>query len=503
MNIVEIAVFILLWYIVFKIFGGVVGIILKLFGVVRDASLTTSFIDYPYLAIFIGITSYFIARAVASIRIIETNPFVKKLKEQERKRRAVKVNHARYYREGKREGKVYIGYDRLNREGFFLDDETRTRHIHILGSTGSGKSVLLFNIFKQDIEIGGAAIFIDAKGDIENLERVRKIARDAGREKDLLIFRLDRESNTYNPLLLGNATQKKDKIISSIRWSEVYYERVSENILQLLFSAVSKRITLKDLYNILTTPTMIYEFSDGEKELACKEYINFCETHKREKTTLTSEIGLLVFSDFYKNLDTTEPEINFFDCIRERKILYFGIDVQSYQETSKRIGRIITEEINTTSGIIQTQISERERRYVSVIIDEFQAFGTENFINCLSRGRSSRFMITITHQSLADLEMIKPGFSRQVIDNTYTKIVLPIQDPETIQTIADIIGTYKEYEHTAEITYSGPEPEREKGTVKLVDEYIIHPNDIRQIRIGEAVYKSGRKAGIIQIPFKL
>jgi hypothetical protein len=346
-------------------------------------------------------------------------------------------------------------------------------------------------------------IFIDAKGDIENLERVRNIVREAGREKDLLIFRLDRESNTYNPLILGNATQKKDKIISSIRWSDVYYQRVSENILQLLFSAVSKPITLKDLYNILTQPTMIYEFSDGEKELVCQEYINFCETHKREKTTLTSEIGLLVFSDFYKNLDTTAPDINFFDCIRERKILYFGIDVQSYQETSKRIGRIITEEINTTSGIIQTQISERERRYVSVIIDEFQAFGTENFINCLSRGRSSRFMITIAHQSLADLEMIKAGFSRQVIDNTYTKIVLPIQDPETIQTIADMIGTYKEYEHTAEITYSGPEPEREKGTVKLVDEYIIHPNDIRQIRTGEAVYKSGRKAGIIQIPFKL
>jgi len=503
MNIVEIAVFILLWYIVFKIFGGVVGIILKLFGVIRDASLATSFIDYPYLAIVIGVISVKIAWDIAHIRVIETNPLIKKLKEKQRRFKVVKVNHNKYFLEAKREGKTYIGYDRLNREGFFLDDETRTRHIHILGSTGSGKSVLLFNLFKQDVELGGAVIFIDAKGDIENLERVRKIVRDADREKDLLIFRLDRESNTYNPLIIGNATQKKDKIISSIRWSEVYYQRVSENILQLLFSAISKRITFKDLYNILTNPTMIYEFSDGEREIACKEYINFCETHKREKTTLTSEVGLIVFSDFYKNLDTTEPEINFFDCIRERKILYFGIDVQSYQETSKRIGRIITEEINTTSGIIQTQISERERRFVSVIIDEFQAFGTENFINCLSRGRSSRFMITIAHQSLADLDIIKKGFSKQVIDNTYTKIVLPIQDPETIQTIAEMIGKKKDFEYTRHVVYEGKELPREEGTEKIVDEYIIEPDEIKRLRIGEAVYKSGLKAGLIQIPFKL
>jgi type IV secretory pathway TraG/TraD family ATPase VirD4 len=248
---------------------------------------------------------------------------------------------------------------------------------------------------------------------------------------------------------------------------------------------------------------MIYEFSDGEREIACKEYINFCETHKREKTTLTSEVGLIVFSDFYKNLDTTEPDINFFDCIRERKILYFGIDVQSYQETSKRIGRIITEEINTTSGIIQTQISERERRFVSVIIDEFQAFGTENFINCLSRGRSSRFMITIAHQSLADLDMIKKGFSKQVIDNTYTKIVLPIQDPDTIQTIAEMIGKKKDFEYTRHVVYEGKELPREEGTEKIVDEYIIEPDEIKRLRIGEAVYKSGLKAGLIQIPFKL
>jgi len=481
----------LIWLFVYLVLGSVIALVIKLLGGEVERYKTV-------IGLISLVVSVILYRLMAGVEIGGTKPFKEKIKREKRKYRFKKVNHKKYYL--KRGNRTYIGYDRMNEGALYLSDSIRNRHIHILGSTGSGKSVLLFNIFKQDVERGMAVIFIDAKGDIENLGRVKEIVRGAGREKDLLYFLLHDESNTYNPLVLGNATQLKDKIISSIRWSEVYYQRVSENILQLLFSAVKKILTLKNLYDILSEPEKIYDFSDDIE--ASREYIEFVSVHKKEKTTLTAEIGLIVFSDFYKKLDVVKPDINFFECINNNKVVYFGIDVQSYQETSRRIGRMITEDINTTSGIIQTQIKERERRYVSVIIDEFQAFGTENFINCLSRGRSSGFMITIAHQSLADLEMIKKNFSKQVIDNTYTKIVLPINDPETIQTIADMIGTQKELEETVEVIYSrGSYGDR--GTLKLVDEYIIHPNDIRRLRIGEAVYKSGVNSGILQIPVRL
>lgn len=480
----------------FRIVMRVGEFLLKLLGgVMTDKAIVVCAV----ITILISFFEYYLIVWIGSKKLFVYDPFKEKLKQEKKKRKFIKVNNKKNLELAKQKGLTYIGYDRLKKEALYLTDEERVRHIHVIGSTGAGKSVFLFNLFRQDVELGGSVIFIDAKGDLENLAKVREIVRRAGREKDLLVLNFIQSCNTYNPLYRGNPTQLKDKIIASIVWSEPYYQRVSENMLLLLFTSVRKVLTLRQVYEILNDPTQIYKYT--EKSSAAIEFVNFANTYKREKATLISEIGLIVFSDFYSMLDTVEPEIDFFDVCRNRKIVYIGIDVQSYQETSKRLGRMITEDINTTSGLIQTTVKEQERNYVSVIIDEFQAFGTENFINVLSRGRSSGFMITIAHQSLADLDMIKSGFSKQVIDNTYTKIVLPIQDPYTVETIANMIGTYKDFEHTQEVYYDSFGYGGERGSVKLVDEYIIHPNDIRQLRTGEAVYKSGRRAGIIQIPY--
>ncbi len=47
----------------------------------------------------------------------------------------------------------------------FLPDEARLRHTHIVGATGTGKTVLLEQLIFQDLKRGQGAIIVDPKGE--------------------------------------------------------------------------------------------------------------------------------------------------------------------------------------------------------------------------------------------------------------------------------------------------------------------------------------------------
>lgn len=159
-----------------------------------------------------------------------------------------KINFEKYHLRAKNWGEknntgiTFIGYNAKYKTPAFITDDERLRHVEILGSTGTGKtSSLIFPMLKQDMEKGRGIILIDAKGDLSATKTVYQLAKDTGREKDLLFFSATEtdKSNTYNPLLLGNPTQLKDKVIGIIEFTEPHYKRECESGLQTLFAEYS------------------------------------------------------------------------------------------------------------------------------------------------------------------------------------------------------------------------------------------------------------------------
>ena len=326
----------------------------------------------------------------------------------------------------------YLGYNLFTRRPEYLTANQRLLHTHIVGTTGSGKTVsAVFPLIEQDIIRNRGIIFIDAKGDILNAKTIYKMAKENNREQDFLFFSIAHPeySHTYNPLQHGNPTQLKDKITATIEWSEPHYQRICENALQILFMEHGNNpITLKDLYSILRNPSARYH-----------EFSNFKEQHQKDIATPENEIGILINTTFAGLLNQPKAEIDLLDAVRNQKIIYFALDTQSFGETAKRLGKMITQDLNVISGIIQSTTSERERTPIGIYIDEYQAFGTKNFINCLARGRASGFMITIAHQSIGDLNAIDKAYTQQVNQNTNTKIFLQSNDPDTIQLFSDML----------------------------------------------------------------
>lgn len=406
-----------------------------------------------------------------------------------------RVKHAKYAKRASKKRLTYLGFEASRRQPVFLEDEERNKHIQVVGSTGSGKTRFsLFPLMRQDIEAGRGVIFIDAKGSSENAKIIWKIVNDAGRAKDFLFFSLTdhKHSSTYNPLKHGNPSQLKDKIAASIDWSEPFYQRICESALQTLFMDVErlkKRIALPELLRILKSPP--------------SGYPNFFEQatkHTDHIQTLESEVGLLIDSPFGGLLEESSGGIDLLDVYMNNKIAYFALDTQSYQHTAARLGKMITQDLNTISGLIESELSDKEKRPLAVFIDEFQAFGTRGFINALARGRSSGFWITIAHQSLGDLKAIDDAYLQQVFENTNTKIFLKVNDPETAQMFADSVGTRKVVETTSQVLLAGTDPKNIMGSNRIVYEYLIHPSELKTLTTGRAVFKSRGGCGHLCLP---
>ena len=129
-----------------------------------------------------------------------------------------------------------------------------------------------------------------------------------------------------------------------------------------------------------------------------------------------------------------------------------------------------------------------QRPQALVGIDEFSALGGDNVIALLARGRESGVSVLLATQELADLDRAGRGLRDQVLGVTAVKIAHRQDVPASAQTIAQMAGTTKVWEATYQIG-RGPfgRYETGRGTRRQVEQFIVHPNEIKSLQTGEAV----------------
>ena len=376
---------------------------------------------------------------------------------------------------------TFLGYDWINKKPVFISDESRFYHVQLIGTTGSGKThFVILPMMWQDIKKGRGVIFVDAKGDIETIKEVKQMCKLLGREKDFLLFSMrdDEISNTYNPLSLGNPTQLKDKIISGMSFTEPFYKLECESGLQILFNELrkkNKQASLPLLNDLLSSPSSEYP-----------EFANFFDTHKERILNIRSHISLLMSAPF--SYLFYGDEINLYDVYMNNKIVYFALDTLGYKDTAERLGKMITGDINALCSKVQA-LNFDDRKEFAVYIDEYAKFGTKNFETTLAQARSAKFMVLVSHQTYSDLNEISPNHLQIVLGNTNTRILLKTNDPDTLEHFAREIGTQKTITTTHQVDTNISSPTG-VGSLRVVDEYIIHPQILRQLQTGIGAIKT-------------
>lgn len=414
-----------------------------------------------------------------------------------RKRKITAVSVAEG-RKTRKSGETYLGKSYWTGKPVLLTEEMRQLHSHVVGSTGSGKTEsVLLTFLRQDIEDSRGAVIIDAKGDLELREKIRGMMKNAGREKDFLYFSLSHPgiSNTYNPLRSGSATEIKDKIIGATEWTEEFYKkRAEEACLTLLNPMISlgMDITFRNIYKLLTDQKELIAFKDNIPESSMRDDLDIMIRQFSENTKylsgLIADMALITKSEFSKLVDVKKPAIDLDAVYESKRIVYFSLNTQGFEETAKRFGRLILQDIKAFSNRIQTGRKQAQRIFFPVYVDEFSSFVYESFIELLNKARGSSIAVMILHQSMGDLMVKRSSYQQQVLENTNIKIIMRQDDPDSVEKLAKMGGSEKvmvsTYQTEKQIT--GTELTG-LGSVREGMIFRIDPDLIRTLGRGEAI----------------
>lgn len=386
-----------------------------------------------------------------------------------------------------------------------LSEGQLNHHVHVVGASGFGKTVLLSHIIKQRIEQGKGLMFIDLKGDLETLMNLTSYAIDANRVDDVQIFSLTEKklSLPFKLFTHGSATELRDKIILSLNWSEEYYKnQASSFLLKLLIILCWLRdhqqldIHLGLILDCCKDKAVVTNLGNDVplNEAKLRALANELVIFLSEKESFQSLQGLrtqlesISLSDFGELLATNKPGIDLFETVKQGKIIFLFLDSRRYGETAKSVGRFILQDLKATSAKIDAEIPKQDRKPFTVVIDEFADLASEDFIGFLDRARSSKMSIVIAHQEICDLQRISPEFAGRLMGNTSTLYAFLQKRPESAEMISAMAGTRKSWKETIQSEkFLGIDLPTGGKSLREVEEFNIHPNLIKSLRVGKCV----------------
>ena len=331
----------------------------------------------------------------------------------------------------------------------FLPDSVRLRHTHIIGATGSGKTEsVVLNFLQQDVSRGLGAIILDAKGDDSFLQSLKTFVP----ESKIKVFDLSSsESLTYDPLEAGNSMEAAQRLFASLVWSEEYYKSKASAALQRVFQSFSERNkrnpTLRDLAEIFESAV---SFSNAvyspsyELKLAEKDFPELSGLRDQINTLCTGHLR-----------NTLSPEHKSDICLEDAangKVLYFRLQSLLSPQLVSTLGRLLINHLNFLAGTAHRTKGEAKRgKLIPTYLDEFASFACPEFADLISKARSANLALHFSHQSIGDLVEL-PGFLNRITDNSATKIVLRVNDPDTAEFFSRSFGTKLYQKITQRIT---------------------------------------------------
>ena len=334
---------------------------------------------------------------------------------------------------------IQLGVDIDLGAQIYLPDAVRSKHVHIIGATGSGKTEsVVLNFIKQDVARGFGSIILDAKGDISFL---KTLGQWVPKER-LRIFDLSTaDSLSYNPLDSGSALEAAQRLFSSLTWSEEYYKSKAFSALQRMFQLHFERFDrnpkLIELDSYLADPKSYASFVQAPSYPQ-----KLAEADFADLSGLRDQIRILSIGHLKAILSPKGESEMQLPSVALGMVLYFRLQSLLSPQLVTIVGRFLINHINYLAGTAhRAEAPINGTRMIPTYFDEFASFACPEFADLISKARSAGFALHFSHQSIGDLAEVSEGFINQITDNSATKIVMRINDPDSAEYFARAYGT--------------------------------------------------------------
>ncbi len=374
-------------------------------------------------------------------------------------------------------------------DGVLVTDRQLSAHGLILGASGAGKSTTMLTIIGDHIRRGKPVVAIDMKGSPGFADRLARDAAAAGRP--FRVWTLDGEDH-WNPLAHGNATELKDKLIATERFTEPHYQRAAERYVQLVLQVLqesrpSRPVELRDVVQLMDPKRLAGMLRHLPRERAgqLQDYLAGLTPDQHSAIRgLGTRLAIITESHTGRFLaeGARTPSIDLRRALTGDEVVLFSLNSSSYGKLAAQIGTLVVQDLVSATG---HRLATGMTAQATVAIDEFSALGADHVVQLLARGREAGVSVLLATQELADLERAGPGFRDQVLGNTAVKLAHRQDVPHSARLVAEMAGTRTVWETTRGL--GGTWGSGGRGTRRQVEQFIVDPNDIKSLRTGQMV----------------
>lgn len=319
-----------------------------------------------------------------------------------------------------------------------LSTEERVRHSHIIGASGTGKSTLLFNLIREDIENGEGVAVLDPHGDL--VDRILGIIPAQRIGDVVLVDPSDEQYSVGFNILSAHSDLEKNLLSSdlvsvfqrlSTSWGDQMGSVLSNAILAFLESEHGG--TLADLRRFLIEPAFREKFlatvRDPDIVYYWRKGFPQLSGNKSIGPVLTRLDTFLSPKPIRYMVSQRENRLDFANILDTGKIFLAKLPQgQMGKENAFLLGSLLVSKFQQLAMSRQAQRAE-SRRPFWLYVDEFQNFITPSMAEILSGARKYRLGLILAHQELRQLERDREVASA-VLSNPYTRVVFRVGDAD-------------------------------------------------------------------------
>ncbi|MFH1979245.1 MAG: type IV secretion system DNA-binding domain-containing protein [Patescibacteria group bacterium] len=325
---------------------------------------------------------------------------------------------------------------------FGIKKGDRTKHMYVIGKTGTGKTTLLENIAVQDIRNGEGVGVIDPHGsfvekmlDFVPKERIKDVIYINPSDMDcpIALNIMEDVDGTQRHLVASGLMGVFKKMWPDV-WSARMEYILNNAILALLeypnatLLGVNRMLSDKDyrkaVVDNITDPVV--------KAFWTQEFAKYTERFAAEATpAIQNKVGQFTANPLIRNIiGQPKSSFDFRKAMDEKKIILMNLSKGRIGElNSKLLGAMLVTKIYLAS---MSRAKDPEVKWPDFYlhVDEFQNFATESFKDILSESRKYGLGLILAHQYIAQME--DEGVSEAVFGNVGTHIVFRVGPADAV-----------------------------------------------------------------------
>jgi len=300
----------------------------------------------------------------------------------------------------------------------FASREDRRRHFYLVGQTGTGKSSLLKEMIRHDLEAGEGVAVIDPNGDLieDTLANI-----PPQRHEDVVLFEpFDMQSPMGLNMLEWQTPEQKDFAISEMIaiFSKLFppefigpmFEHYMRNAMLALMADKNNPGTLVEIPRMFTDKEYMEErVKHLDDPLARSFWLKeWAQTTGQTRSDMlgyvVSKVGRFVENTMMRNIiGQPKSAFDLGDIMDNKKIFLANLSKGLTGEiNSSLLGLILVSKMQL-AAFRRASISQEQRQDFYLYIDEFQNFATDTIAIILSEARKYKLNLILAHQFIPQL----------------------------------------------------------------------------------------------------